>query len=114
MSILLIRGAGILLLLIAASAIFTPRLLAYRENMGRVDPIVREIFHIHNLYVTLFVFAFAIACLAYTREMCGTPIGRFFCAFLSAAWLLRLLIQIFYHNKDIKRAWPTMNLVFSM
>ena len=110
---LLLRVAGVLLLLIAASALFTPRLLSYRENLAGVAPTVREIFYIHNLYVTLFVLAFAVACLIYPSELAGSPLGRFFCGFLAGAWGLRLLIQLAYHNREIKRSWPVMNVVFS-
>lgn len=112
-AILLLRIAGLFLLAIVLSSFFTPKILAYRENAARLDPTVREVFHIHNVYVTLFVLAFAVACLFYTREMVGTSLGRFFCAFLAAAWLLRLGIQLFYHNREIKRAWPLMNVIFS-
>ncbi|WP_435018306.1 hypothetical protein TA3x_000270 [Tundrisphaera sp. TA3] len=112
--ILLLRAAGVLLLLIAASSLFTPRILAYADNMKRLDPTVREVFNIHNLYVTLFVLAFAVAALAFPRELSGTPMGRFFSGFLAGAWWLRLLIQIFYHNREIKKAWPVMNLVYSL
>ncbi len=109
----LLQIAGGLLLLIAASSLFTPRLLGYRSNMERVDPTVREIFYIHNLYVTLFVIAFAIPCIAFPAEMYGTNTGRFFCAFLAFAWTLRLILQVCYHNREIKCAWPIMNLIFS-
>jgi hypothetical protein len=112
--ILGLRVAGILLLLIASSSFFTPRILDYKVNMEKVAPTVREIFYIHNLYVSLFVLAFAVLCLVYPREMIGTGIGRFLCAFLAGAWSLRLLLQVFYHNKEIKRAWPAMNVVYSL
>ena len=108
-----LRVAGGLLALIAVSALFTPRILAYRENLAKVEPTVREIFYIHNLYVTLFVIAFALPCLFAPAEMSTTSLGRFFSGFLALAWGLRFFIQMFYHNRKIKRAWPVMNVVFS-
>lgn len=109
-----LRIAGLLLLALASSSLFVPRILAYRENMERVAPTVREIFYIHNLYVTLFVLAFAVLCLVYPADLLGTGAGRFVCAFLAAAWLLRLALQAFYHNREIKRAWPLMNVAYSL
>jgi hypothetical protein len=108
-----LRIAGALLLLIAVAGACAPWVLAYGENNRRVDPIVREIFYIHNVYMTLFVLAFAIPCLTYPCELAGTPLGRFFCGFLGFAWSLRLAIQLWYHNTEIKRAYPAMNVLFS-
>ena len=108
-----LRIAGVLLGMIALAGCLAPWVLHYRENMGRVEPIVREIFYIHNVYMSLFVLSFAIPCLAFPREMAGTSLGRFFCGCNGFAWSLRVLIQFFYHNKAIKRAWPAMNVLFT-
>lgn len=109
-----IWAAGILLSLIVLSGFFTPGLLKYAESMKGAEPTVREIFYIHNTYVTLFVACFAVLCFAFGREMAGgSAMGRFLSGFLGAIWLLRLGIQVFYHNAEIKRAYPVMNVVFS-
>ena len=39
--------------------------------------------------------------------------GRFLSAFASGIWLLRLVLQFAYHNPEIRRARPAMNVVFS-
>ena len=108
-----LRIAGALLGMIAVAGCLAPVVLNYRASIDRAEPIVREIFYIHNIYMSLFVISFAVPCLAFPRELTGTFLGRFFCGSLGFAWSLRLILQFCYHNRDIKRAWPAMNLVFT-
>ena len=109
-----LRVAGLLLLLLVASTFFAPKILRYRENLERIEPIVREVFQIHNLYITFYIGAFAVLALAYPEELATTSMGRFLAGFAGITWLLRLAIQFFYHNAEIKRAWPLMNVFYSL
>lgn len=82
-----------------------PRRLRVRENLARVPAFLRQIFYVHWIYIVLVVGLFSALCFGFASDLTGaTPLGRFLSAFLCAFWLLRVLLQWFYYDPEIRRA----------
>jgi hypothetical protein len=110
-----IWAAGGLQLLIASANVVLPKKLAYRENLARVSPIVRQVFIVHSVYIVLVLVAFAVMCFLFAPELAGaSPIGRFLSSALAVFWLLRAVIQIFYYDPEVKASNPGAHVAFSL
>jgi hypothetical protein len=99
-----IWGAGAVHLGIIAANVPLPGRLRVRERLGGVPRFVRQIFYVHWLYIVIVLGMFAALCFGFARELAGaTALGRFLSAFMAAFWLLRIVLQIFYYDREIRR-----------
>ncbi len=107
--------AGVVQLFIASANFVLPSMLHYRENLEKVAPIIRQIFHVHCFFIVLVLLGFAAICFGYPDELCGkTSLGRFMSGFLALFWLLRVAIQFVYYDSSIKRQNRLGNFVFTV
>jgi len=110
---LLLQLGGIVQLGIAGANLLAPRRFAYRENLARVSPIVREIFVVHCIYIVLVVLFFAAVCLLLPDELHGgCALGRVLSGFLAAFWGLRMLIQLVFYDRALRHAAPVLDALF--
>jgi hypothetical protein len=59
---------------------------------------------VHWLYIVIVLGMFAALCFRFARELAGaTAMGRFLSAFMAAFWLLRIGLQVFYYDREIRR-----------
>ena len=76
---------------------------------------MRQIFYVHWLYIVIVLGMFAALCFGFARELAGaTAMGRFLSAFMATFWLLRIGLQLFYYDREIRRqnrALDTLYLV---
>jgi hypothetical protein len=99
-----IWGAGAVHLGIIAANIPLPGRLRVRERLAGVPRFVRQIFYVHWLYIVIVLGMFAALCFGFARELAGaTAMGRFLSAFMAAFWLLRIVLQVFYYDREIRR-----------
>ncbi len=109
----LIWSAGALHLLVASANFFAPRKLHYGENLRKVSPIVRDVFIVQNIYIVLVQVTFALLCFLFAPELAGASLlGRFLSGFLALFWGLRVLLQLFFYNAEVKKEHPVFNLLF--
>ena len=81
-----------------------PHKLRYGDNLKRVEPIIRQVFIVHSVYIVYVLVAFAVICFAFTPELAGaTPLGRFLSAWLALFWAPRLIVQWTYYDPDLCR-----------
>lgn len=107
-------AAGILHLLIASANFFLPKKIDLQANLQKVSPFIRQIFHVHTVYLVLVSFFFSSLCFLFPEELTsGQPMGRFLSAFISIYWFLRVSIQFFYYDPGIKRKYPIPHWFFS-
>lgn len=105
--------AGLLQLLVASANFFAPRKLQYRENLAQASQTVRDIFAIHCVYIILILVSFALLCFTFAHELAGgSPLGRSLSGFLACFWGLRIAMQLFHYNREIKRKHPIYNAIF--
>jgi hypothetical protein len=65
---------------------------------------MRQIFYVHWLYIVIVLGMFAALCFGFARELAGaSTMGRFLSAFMAAFWLLRIGLQLFYYDHEIRR-----------
>jgi hypothetical protein len=111
---LAIQFAGLLHFLIAAANFIAPRMLHYRENLARVSPIIRQIFHVHATYIVLVLVGFGVICLLFPGDLMGASrLGRFLCGFLALFWALRVAVQLGFYDRTTKAKHPVGNFLFS-
>ncbi len=110
-----IWAAGGVQLLIAAANFLLPSKLKYRENLSRVAPIIRQIFVVHSVYIVLILVIFSGLCFLHAPELAGGgPLGRFLSACLALFWFLRIPVQLFYYDSQVKKLNPAANVAMTM
>ena len=100
----LIWGAGAVHVGIIAANIPLPGRLRVREKMSGVPRFVRQIFYVHWIYIVIVLGLFAGLCFGFAPELAGASgLGRFLSGFMAGFWLLRILLQVFYYDREIRR-----------
>src|SRR5277367_4332324 len=99
-----IWGAGFVHVGIMAANIPLPGRLRVRERLAGVPRFVRQIFYVHWIYIVIVVGMFAALCFGFAAELAGaSALGRFLSAFMAGFWLLRIGLQIFYYDGEVRR-----------
>jgi hypothetical protein len=100
----LIWGAGAVHLGIIAANVPLPARLRVQERLAGVPRFVRQIFYVHWVYIVIVLGLFAALCFGFAPELAGaTAMGRFLSGFMAGFWLLRIVLQIFYYDREIRR-----------
>jgi hypothetical protein len=95
--------AGAVQLSIALANLWVPGILHYRENLAKVSPIVRQVFVVHSIYMVLVLLGFSALCFFFAPQLAsGTALGRFLSAFLAVFWLLRVVLQFAYYDREVR------------
>ena len=107
--------AGAVHLLIAVSNLWVPRILQYRENLAKVSPMVRQVFVVHSIYTVLVLLAFSALCFFFAPELAGnSPLGRFLSAFLAVFWLLRVVLQFAYYDREVRARFRWGDVAYTL
>lgn len=100
----LIWAAGAVHLGIIAANFPLPGRLQVRQKLAGVPKFVRQIFYVHWVYIVIVLAMFAALCFGFAPELAGAShLGRFLSGFIAAFWLLRIVLQIFYYDPQIRR-----------
>lgn len=96
--------AGLVHLILAAANFLLPGILDYRTNLGGMRPIFRQIFVVHSIYLVLILLIFGTVCILFPRDLAGaSSLGKFLCAAMALFWLLRVPLQLFYYDRELRR-----------
>ncbi len=107
--------AGVVHLLILSANGIVPKKLAYRENLARLSPIVRQVFILHSVFTALTLLAFAGLCFFFAPELvAGGTLARSVSGFIAGYWLLRFLLQLFYVDRETRRANRAGDFAYSL
>ena len=107
--------AGGVQLAIASANFILPRKLRYGANLAKVDPIIRQVFIVHSVYIVFVLLAFAAICFLFAPELAGgSSLGVFISAWLVLFWAPRLLVQWIYYDPDVRRQNQAGNWGFSL
>ena len=97
-------AAGALQLVIIAANFVLPKKLQCRENLSRVSPMIREVFIIHWVYIVLVLGIFTSLSFWFAPELAGASrLGRYLSAVIAVFWLLRVPIQLFFYDPEIRK-----------
>lgn len=109
-----IWAAGGIHCVIAAANIFLPRLLDFRGNLSRVTAIIRQIFIVHSIYIVIVLFAFAVLCFGFAEDLAGgSSLGRCLSGFIAFFWGLRVVIQLGFYDRELRRQFRWGHLFFT-
>lgn len=99
-----IWGAGVVHVGIIAANFPLPGRLRVRERLAGVPRFLRQIFYVHWIYIVIVVGLFAGLCFGFAPELAGgSRLGRFLSAFMAGFWLLRIGLQVFYYDPQVRR-----------
>ncbi len=108
-------AAGGVHLAIASANFSLPRRLRYRENLSGVAPIIRQIFLVHSIYMVVVLVIFATLCLFFAPELAGSSrLGTFLSAAMGLFWLLRIPLQLFYYDAELRRQNRLLDLAYTL
>lgn len=84
-----------------------PRELKFKEELPKLNPLLRQWVLVAGGYVVLNLVVFGIISLALSAELAsGSPLARAFCGYVSVFWGARLMIQLFFFDaKPYLRNW---------
>jgi len=109
----LIRVAGAVHLGIIAANVPLPGRLRVRERLEGVPRYLRQIFYVHWVYIVIVVGLFAALCFGFAPDLAGpTSLGRFLSGFMAGFWLLRIVLQIFYYDREVRRENRGLDLLY--
>ena len=92
----LILLAGLCHFGILVASALVPRVLDWRGELDRLNPLSRHIVWTHGAFIVMTIVAFGAISLANPRELAaGTALARWFCGFVAVFWLARLALQLF-------------------
>jgi hypothetical protein len=106
-------AAGAVQLVIIAANFVLPKKLRCRENLTQVSPMIREVFIVHWVYIILVLGIFTSLSFWFTPELAGaTRLGRYLSAVIAVFWLLRVPIQIFFYDDELRKQNRFGDVVF--
>jgi hypothetical protein len=92
----LIRIAGICHFGILIASALTPKVLDWRHELRKLNPLSRHMVWTHGAFIVLTILAFGTISVSLpTQISSGTPLARAIAAFIGIFWLSRLAIQFF-------------------
>ena len=110
-----IWAAGAIHLALAAANFLLPGILDYRGNLARMKPIIKQIFVVHSIYLVLILLIFSAACFFFAADLAGaSALGRFLCAAMAFFWLLRVPLQLFYYDPELRRQRRAGDLAYTL
>ena len=116
MRVALIRviwGAGVVHLGIIGANVPLPGRLRVREKLVGVPRFVRQIFYVHWIYIVIVLGLFASLCFGFAPELAGgSGLGRFLSGFMAGFWLLRIGLQIFYYDREVRREHRGLDMIY--
>jgi len=105
--------AGVLQLLIAFSNFFAAKMFRYRESLRTLPGHVAEVFVVQNIFIVFTVVGMAAMRFVFAVELTGgTLLGRCLSGFLCVFWLGRLIFQLFFYDRELRRQHRMIDVLF--
>ncbi len=105
--------AGAMHFVVASANVFAFGKFRYREHLRGVPPIMRQVFLVQNAYIMFVQVGFALLCFFFAGELTsGRLLGRALAGFLAVFWGSRVLLQLFYYDRELRRANRLFDVLF--
>jgi hypothetical protein len=108
---------GVLLTCLALLHGFFPKHFRWKEELGSLTLLSRQMMYVHTLFVALMILLMGIFCLTSADEIVNTSLGKRVSLGFGIFWLTRLLIQFFGYSSELWRGKvfeTTMHILFSI
>jgi hypothetical protein len=117
----LILIGGVLHFGILLASALTPRVLDWRHELARLDPLTRQLVWVHGAFIVLVIIGFGLLSVTLPDQLAaGTWLARAVCGFIGLFWLLRLAVQFFVFdakahlkNQLLKLGYHGLTCVFA-
>lgn len=117
----LIFISGLLHLATLLGSAQVPRELRFREELPRLNPLLRHWVLVAGGYIVFNITAFGVLSLMLSESLSsGTPLARAVCAYIAVFWLARLIIQLFLfdagpylRNRFLTTGYHGLTIVFT-
>ena len=118
----LIRLAGLLHFGILLASALVPRVLDWRRELAKLEPLTRHLVWVHGAFIVLTIIGFgSIATVSANELASGSVLARSFCALVAIFWFARLCIQFFLFDArpylttmPLKLGYHGLTVVFSI
>lgn len=98
----LLKIAGASLLILSLAHAFFPARFQWREELGRLSLLNRQIFQVHCFFIALVLFMFGLLALVFTDALLErTALARPVLGGMLLFWLARLFAQFFVYDARI-------------
>ena len=112
--ILLLRLAGLLQLAVAVANLPAARVLRLDEEFGRLSRFPRQLVRTHHAYIGGLIAAFGFLSLGFAPALAsGEPLGRALDLLLALFWGIRLVLQLFVYDRELRRKHRAVDLLFT-
>jgi hypothetical protein len=99
-----LRIVGVFMALLVVVNLFVPVRLRWREEMGRLSLVNRQIFQVHSIFIVLTLALFSALLLTSGDALLErTRLSRAALIGLTTFWGLRMLMQWFYYSPEVWR-----------
>jgi hypothetical protein len=99
-----LRVAGALQIALAALHVTFPRRFAWKEELGRLSLLNRQVFVVHTAFICLVLLMFGtLSALAPGALLTPTPLSRLVLGGLCTFWALRLVVQWCVYDRSLWR-----------
>ena len=106
MTDMLVFLAGLTQLGIALSSLLLPRILGWREQIAKLEPLTRHVFWTYAGYILgMNLFFAGLSILAPQLLTEGTPLARTISGLITVYWGARVLIQLFSYSGSKPQGW---------
>ncbi len=105
--------AGAIQMAIVLSNAVLPARLNVGAGMASVPRFLRQVFTVHWIYIVLTVSLFSLLCFFFASDLTsGSKLGRFLCIAMGVFWGLRLPLQLFYYDAELRRQNRVMDVAY--
>lgn len=99
-----LKIAGAVLLVLAFAHLFFEKRFAWKEELARISPFNRQMFYVHNFFITLvIVFIGSLSLFGTAALLENSPMSRYVSGAIAFFWLCRWIIQFFFYDASLWR-----------
>ncbi len=106
---------GLILIILAMIHGVFPRHFNWQKDLLQLSLINRQMMYVHTLFIALTVLLMGVLCLALSKDLIETNLGKRICLGLAVFWTARLIIQFFGYSTELwkgKTFETTIHLLF--
>jgi hypothetical protein len=105
--------AGALHLVVASANVIAFGKFHYLEHLRKVPLVMRQVFLVQNAYIMLVQVGLALLCMFFAQELTsGRALGRALTGFLAIFWGSRVLLQLLYYDRELRRVNRLFDVLF--
>ncbi len=112
-----IKILGVLLMGLALLHVIFPRYFNWKQELGSLTMMNRQMMHVHSFFIALTVFLMGLLCFTSPQDLITTTLGKKISLGMGIFWGARLIIQFFGYSSEIwkgKIFETTIHILFSM